>query len=135
MLAAWHFAQRSGVWDNDRAILTAGYMWLWISSTCRKAAWAPLTVFVGYVVLATTTDTYVLHPWLELPTHFCGGLAITYFYLAASAYVQPLTGVIPKPVRLALSLGLTAITAIVWELLEYSSDMLLHPWLELPTHF
>lgn len=126
MLAAWYFAQCSGVWDNDRANLTAGYMWLWISNTFRKAGWAPLTVFVCYVVLASATDTYVLHHWLELPTHFCGGLAITYFYLAASAQVQPLTGAIPRPVRLMLALGLTAITAIVWELLEYFSDMLLH---------
>ncbi len=101
-------------------------MWLWISSTFRKAAWAPLAVFSSYVLLATATDVYVRHPWLEMPTHFCGGLAITYFFLAGSAFAQPLTGAIPKSARLAISLGLTSITAVLWEFAEYSSDILLH---------
>jgi hypothetical protein len=34
-------------------------------------------------------------------------------------------GCIPKCIQLLLSLGLTAITAVVWEFLEYSSDVAL----------
>lgn len=106
-------------------------MWRWISSTFRKAAWAPLTVFVSFVVLTTATDAYVLYPWLDMPTHFCGGVAITYFYLAATAYAQPLTGAIPKAARLVMSLGLASITAVLWEFAEHASDVLLHTRLNL----
>ncbi len=101
-------------------------MWLWIGNTLRQAAWAPLAVFIFYVVAAKGFNAYLLYPWLDMPTHFCGGLSITYFYLSASAHAQPLTGAIPKPARLLMSLGLTAITAVVWEFLEYSSDVLLN---------
>lgn len=60
-----------------------------------------------------------------MPTHFCGGVAMTYFYMVAGTHSQALIGRIPKPVHLLMALGLTAITAVVWEFLEYSSDMIL----------
>lgn len=98
----------------------------WIRNTFRQAAWAPLAVFVFYAVAAKGFNAYILYPWLDMPTHFCGGLAITWFYLAAAGHGQALAGAIPKPARLLMSLGLTAITAVLWEFLEYSSDVLLH---------
>jgi hypothetical protein len=97
----------------------------WIYNTFRQAAWAPLAVFVFYVVAAKGFNAYILYPRLDMPTHFCGGIAITYFYLAAGAHSRALTGPIPKPVLLLMSLGLTAITAVFWEFFEYSSDVLL----------
>lgn len=100
-------------------------MKLWLMNTFRQAAWAPLAVFVFYAVAAKGFNAYILYPWLDMPTHFCGGLAITYFYLVAGTHSQALTGRIPKPVHLLMALGLTAITAVVWEFLEYSSDVML----------
>ena len=101
-------------------------MRLWIRNTFRQAAWAPLAVFVFYAVAAKGFNAYILYPWLDMPTHFCGGLAITWFYLAAAEHAQALAGTIPKLARLLTSLGLTAITAVLWEFFEYSSDVLLH---------
>lgn len=97
----------------------------WIINTFRQAAWAPLAVFIFYAVAAKGFNAYILYPWLDMPTHFCGGIAITYFYLAAGANVQALIGRIPRPVHLLMSLGLTAITAVVWEFFEYTSDVVL----------
>ncbi len=99
----------------------------WAFNTFRQAAWAPLGVFVFYYwIAADVFDAYIHYPWLDMPTHFCGGVAITYFYLAAGAHAQALIGAIPKPARFVMALGLTAITAVLWEFAEYASDVLLH---------
>lgn len=100
-------------------------MKIWLRSTFRQAAWAPLAVFVFYAVAAKGFNAYVLYPWLDMPTHFCGGIAMTYFFSVAIAHSQRQIGVIPKLIQLLLSVGLTAITAVVWEFLEYSSDVIL----------
>jgi hypothetical protein len=97
----------------------------WIKKTFRQSAWAPLAVFIFYAVAAKGFNAYIVFPWLDMPTHFCGGMAITYFYLVAITYSQVVIGDIPKLVQSLLALGLTAITAVVWEFLEYFSDMAL----------
>lgn len=100
-------------------------MRVWLQSTFQQAAWAPLIVFVFYAVAAKGFNAYILYPWLDMPTHFCGGMAITYFYSAAIAHSQAKIGRIPNLIQSLLSLGLTAITTIVWEFLEYASDVTL----------
>ena len=55
-------------------------MKIWFRSTFQQAAWAPLLVFVFYAVAAKGFNAYLAYPWLDMPTHFCGGLAITYFF-------------------------------------------------------
>ncbi len=97
----------------------------WILNTLRQAAWAPFAVFVFYAVAAKGFNAYILYPWLDMPTHFSGGLAITYFYLAAIAHAEPRIGSVPRSIRLVAALGLTALSAVVWEFLEYGSDLLL----------
>ncbi len=100
-------------------------MKLWLKNTLRQAAWAPGAVFVFYAVAAKGANAYILYPWLDMPTHFCGGLAITYFYLAAIAQAQAFVGRVPRVIHQLASLGLTAITAVVWEFLEFASDVVL----------
>jgi hypothetical protein len=62
--------------------------------TFRDAAWAPITVIIFYAIAARGFDAYLRYPWLVMPTHFFGGVAITYFFLAASRHAQPVLGVI-----------------------------------------
>lgn len=97
-------------------------MKIWITNSLRNAAWAPLTVFIFYAVAAKGFDAYLIYPWLDIPTHFCGGMAITYFYMVAVAHSQNGLDPFPKLIQLILSLGLTAISAVIWEFLEFSSD-------------
>ena len=96
----------------------------WIKNSLQNAAWAPLTVFTFYAVAAKGFDAYITYPWLDIPTHFCGGMAITYFYLVAVVHSQNLVDVFPRLIQLILSLGLTAISAVIGEFLEFSSDAL-----------
>jgi len=97
----------------------------WLIRTFRQAAWAPLTIFVFYAVAAKGFYAYILFPWLDMPTHFFGGVAITYFFYTGTGYAQAMVGRIPPVIQMFLSLGLTAITAVVWEFLEFLSDTLL----------
>jgi len=95
----------------------------WLKNSFSEAAWAPVTVFAVYAIAAKGLNVYILYPLLDMPTHFFGGVAITYFFLAAVAHSEMLTGAIPKVIQLPLALGLAAITAVVWEFLEYISDV------------
>jgi len=100
-------------------------MRLWIIQTLKRAAWAPLAVFVFFIATANVSDLYLRYPNLDMPTHFCGGLAMCYFYLVALNLAQPKLGKIPTVVQLLFSVTLTAFTAILWEFLEFLSDLTL----------
>lgn len=97
-------------------------MKIWLKNTMQQAAWAPLTVFAFYALAAKGFNAYILYPWLDMPTHFFGGAAMTFFFLAATTHSQTIIGRIPTLIRLTFPLGLTAIIAIVWEFLEYLAD-------------
>jgi hypothetical protein len=99
-------------------------MMFWISKTLRKAVWAPILVFVFYVVAAKAFDAYLIAPYLDIPTHFFGGAAIAYLFVAAIEYGRAVVGSIPTLIRSSLAVGLTTVVAVVWELLEYGSDLL-----------
>lgn len=96
-----------------------------LKSTFQQTAWAPFIVFVVYAVGAKGFNIYIIYPWLDMPTHFCGGLAITYFYSAAIAHSQVRLGHIPNLIQSLLSLCLTETTAVIWEFLEFASDFAL----------
>ena len=102
--------------------MSASVLQKWLASTFRQAAWAPLTVFVFYAVAAKGFNAYIDYPRLDIPTHFFGGVAITYFYLVAIAHGQHLVGRLHRSIQLLLALGLTAIAAVIWEFLEFLSD-------------
>jgi hypothetical protein len=96
-----------------------------LKTTFRQAAWAPAVVLIFYAIAAKGFNAYILYPWLDIPSHFCGGLAITHLFCTTIRNSQPLIGIIPKVIQLTLAVGLTAISAIVWEFIEYLSDFFL----------
>ena len=96
----------------------------WLKNTFRRAAWAPATVFVLYVVAASGFDLYLMFPNLDMATHFIGGVSISYFYLIAISNAKKMIGDIPVVIQFLFSISLTAMTAVVWEFLEFSSDVL-----------
>lgn len=93
----------------------------WILSTLRESAWAPLGVF-GFYLLALFLGLYDLFPPLDIPTHFMGGVAITYFYRSAIFNGQALVGAIPLPIRVLFALTATGTTTILWEFYENFLD-------------
>ena len=78
-----------------------------------------------YVSVAIGTNAYVLYPWFDMPAHFLGGFALTYFFRAGIANSQEVVGRIPAQIQQLLATGLTSIAAVTWECLEYIADLTL----------
>ena len=94
----------------------------WSTNTLREAAWAPLSIFGSYL-LGLALHLYKLFPLLDIPTHFLGGVVITYFYRAAIRHSQKLIGEIPLPIQVLLAVTGTGTTTILWEFYETLSDL------------
>ena len=97
----------------------------WITSTLRESAWAPLGVFLFYLI-ARSLQLFSVFPSLDIPTHFLGGVAITYFYRVAIQNAQKLVGEIPFPIQVIFAFTCTATTTIFWEFYEYIFDFFFH---------
>jgi ABC-type Mn2+/Zn2+ transport system permease subunit len=95
----------------------------WITHTLREAAWAPLSVF-GFYLLGLSFGLYKLFPPSDIPTHFMGGVAITYFYRAAIRNGQKFVGDIPLPIQILFAFTCTGTTTIFWEFYENIFDFL-----------
>lgn len=97
----------------------------WIIDTLREAAWAPLGVFLFYLI-ARSLQLFSLFPPLDIPTHFLGGMVITYFYRVAIRKVQKLVGEIPFPIQVIFAFTCAGTTMIFWEFYEYVFDFFFH---------
>jgi hypothetical protein len=97
----------------------------WVLRTLYQAAWAPLLVFVLFVIASQAFDAYLRFPALDMPTHFAGGAVMAFFMRRASANAETVLGEIPTSIHCALALWGTALVAVLWECYEYLSDRLL----------
>jgi hypothetical protein len=87
----------------------------------REAAWAPLGL-LGLYLIGRTFRLFKLFPPLDIPTHFLGGVAITFFYRVAIRHAQKLVGEIPFPIQVLLAITATGTTAVLWEFYENIQD-------------
>ena len=94
----------------------------WVVATLREAAWAPLGVF-GFYLLGRSLQLFKLYPPLDIPTHFVGGVVITYFYRVAIRRSQNLIGEIPFPIHVLLAFTSAGTTTIFWEFYENIMDL------------
>ena len=97
----------------------------WILSTLREAAWAPSCV-VGFYAIGLMFHLFDKIPQMDIPTHFFGGVAITYFYRSAIKNSQEFLGNIPLPIQILLAFTATGTTAVFWEFYENTFDFLFH---------
>ena len=93
----------------------------WVIATLRESAWAPLSVVVFYFI-GLMLHLYQLFPPLDIPTHFMGGVAITYFYRSAIRNSQKFVGDVPLSMQVLLAITCTGTTTILWEFYEYLFD-------------
>lgn len=96
----------------------------WIIYTLREAAWAPLGV-LGFYGIGLALDLFDSFPYLDIPTHFIGGVVITYFYRVATRHSQKLVGEIPYPIQVLLGFTSAGTTTILWEFYENLADAFL----------
>ena len=93
----------------------------WVLATLREAAWAPLSV-VGFYSLGLALHLFKMFPFIDMPTHFMGGVTITYFYRVAIRNSQKFLGDIPAPIQILLAFTATGTTTVLWEFYENLMD-------------
>ena len=93
----------------------------WILSTLRESAWAPLAVF-GFYVFGLLIDLFDNYPFIDMPTHFMGGVAITYFFRSAIRQSQNMVGDIPLSIQILFAFTCTGTTTVFWEFYENFAD-------------
>lgn len=99
-------------------------LWTWMVTTLREAAWAPLCVILFYGI-GLAFGWYDMLPPLDVPSHFMGGVAITYFYRVAIHHSQKYLGEIPLLIQILLGITATGTTTVLWEFYENLSDYFL----------
>jgi hypothetical protein len=90
----------------------------------KIGGWAPLLIFATHLYLNRVVHVYDIWPPTDIPMHFCGGLAIAFFF---SRCFQLLPRVAVKRSRivlleLLLIVSLTATAAVFWEFAEFTID-------------
>jgi hypothetical protein len=75
-------------------------------------------------LLGLLFGVYDRYPPLDIPTHFLGGVAITFFYRVAIRNSQALFGGIPFPIQVLFAFTTTGTTIILWEFYEVILDYL-----------
>jgi len=95
----------------------------WIAVTLREAAWAPASVF-GFYLMGLMINLYDRFPYMDIPTHFMGGVTITYFYRSAIRNLDRFFGGLPLPVRVLFAFTCTGTTVVLWEFYENAFDYL-----------
>jgi len=96
----------------------------WIYATLREAAWAPLSILSFYVI-GRALHLFGSFPSVDIPMHFLGGMAITYFYRSAIKNSRDVLGKIPLPIQILLAFTAMGTTAILWEFYENIADYFL----------
>ena len=103
-----------------------GRVWGVLAEWLRRAAWAPVTVFLLHALVSLGFDGYTRFPPLDLPMHFFGGVVIAYFFscgfdlLPAGAIASDWRPLL----RIVLVSAWTATAAVFWEFAEFTSDAL-----------
>ena len=93
----------------------------WIIATLKESAWAPLSVVIFYFV-GLALHLFDMYPPLDIPTHFMGGVAITYFYRSAIRHSQSIFGDIPLSIQIIFAFTCTGTTTVLWEFYENFID-------------
>jgi hypothetical protein len=96
-------------------------LYSWVAAALREAGWAPLSL-LGVYLLARSLQLFKWFPLLDIPTHFLGGVAITYFFRVAIRHSQKVVGEIPFAVQVLFAITCTGTAAIFWEFYENLLD-------------
>jgi hypothetical protein len=105
---------------NNRTLL-----FKWAAAAVRRSGWAPALLFICYLIISLVFNGYVLYPPLDIPTHFMGGVALSFFYLDAVENSQEFIGRVPRLLQAPFVFTALTTTAVFWEFYEFASDYLI----------
>lgn len=95
-----------------------------MAATARDGAWPPLAVFTVHMVASRVFGLYGSHPWLDVPMHVAGGVAIAWFLHRAlvNAGRAELLAPFHERTHHVLVQALVGTTTVLWEFAEFLSD-------------
>ena len=94
----------------------------WIRSSLLQAAWAPLMVVLLSAIADKLFNAYDIFPWIDIPFHISGGIAIAYFSYVSIANGKEIFGPVKISMLRKLALMGTFVAALIWEILELFID-------------
>lgn len=99
----------------------------WIKDSLLKGGWAPILVF-GLNIAVYLLGLYQKFLHADVPVHFLGGIAITYFFYKSIKCALKLD-LLGSPSALLLRIflfTLVCFTVVFWEFLEWVMETLFH---------
>jgi hypothetical protein len=105
-----------------------------LNLTIRQAAWAPVSVLTFCVIVAKAFNGYLLFPSLDIPTHFIGGVAGSYFLCRLIANLESVFGRIPRLIQSLFVCTGVGTVAMCWEFSEFVADRVLGTTMQLGLH-
>src|SRR3989344_7735721 len=81
----------------------------------------PACVFIFSNLIGIVFDAYLLYPWIDIPMHFLGGIAIAYTIILFLRYFseEGFIGINRKFLHVLLIISLVALVAVLWEFYEF----------------
>ena len=107
-------------------ILNAKAMRMWVLVSIRQTGWVPILFFLLHILVSKGFEAYLHLPWLDIPMHFFGGVAITYFLWHSLRNPKAEDALGPRTLQadtLLAALGVGT-TIAIWEFAEWSTDAL-----------
>lgn len=92
--------------------------------TIYKLAIAPFAVLALHII-AMLVGWYEMFWWFDIPMHLLGGVAVTYSAFIVLNYFkkQNILSIKWRPLDILILLGLAALAATTWELMEFTFDI------------
>lgn len=97
------------------------------SAAVVSAGWAPALVVILHALLG---EYFGHEPFVDPVAHFAGGMAIAYFFHKLMIVYPERVGNPTLFVRGIALIGLAALAALAWELMELFSDMLFKSFIQ-----
>lgn len=96
----------------------------WIVSSIRQLGMVPACFFAVHMIASKGFGAYLTFPWLDIPMHFFGGVAIAYFIFGSikNTLAKEALGELTKSGEYLLAFSGVCAAALVWEFAEWSTD-------------
>ena len=98
----------------------------WILDSIRKGGAVPIAFFLFHLIVSKVFEGYIVFPWLDIPMHFFGGVAISFFFWRSLNIPSTSTalGQLSTFAKNLLCLALVSTSTVIWEFAEWSTDSL-----------
>jgi hypothetical protein len=95
-----------------------------VRATARDGAWPPIAVFTLHMIASRVLGLYGPYPWLDIPMHVAGGVAIAYFFHRALVNAGRAGLLVPYHAltHIVFVQALVGTTTVLWEFAEFLSD-------------